>query len=58
MAQEIELIKRNEVERLAIANTLLDSVARDTDLKLVSKILNECIEKITDCVEIIGRTSI
>ena len=58
MAQEIELIKRNEVERLAIANTLLDSVARDTDLKLVSKILNECIEKITDCVEIISRTGI
>lgn len=58
MPQEIELIKRNEVERLAIANTLLDSVARDTDLKLVSKILNECIEKITDCVEIISRTGI
>ena len=58
MAEEIELIKRNEVERLAIANTFLDSVARDTDLKLVSKILNECIEKITDCVEIISRTGI
>lgn len=58
MAEEIELIKRNEVERLAIANTLLDSVARDTDLKLVSKTLNECIEKITDCVEIISRTGI
>lgn len=58
MAQEIELIKRSKVERLAIANTLLDSVAINTDLKLVSKILNECIEKITDCVEIIGMTSI
>ena len=58
MAEEIELIKRRKVERLAIANTLLDSVARDTDLKLVSKILNECIEKITDCVEIISRTGI
>lgn len=58
MAEEIELIKRNEVERLVIANTLLDSVARNTDLKLVLKTLNECIEKITDCVEIISRTGI
>lgn len=58
MPQEIELIKRSKAERLAIANTLLDSVARDTDSKLVSKTLNECIEKITDCVEIISRTGI
>lgn len=58
MAEEIELLSKNEVERLAIANTLLDSVAKNTDLKLVSKILNECIEKITDCVEIIRRTCI
>ena len=55
MAQEIELIKRSKVERLAIANTLLDSVARDTDLNLVSKILNDCMEEVTDCIVILDK---
>lgn len=56
MKEEIELIKRSKVERLAIANTLLDSVAMDTDLNLVSKILNDCMEKVTDCIVILDKT--
>lgn len=55
MPQEIELIKRSKVERLALANTLLDSVARDTDLNLVSKILNDCMESVTDCLVILDK---
>ncbi len=55
MVQEIELIKRSKVERLAIANTLLDSVARDTNIKLISKVLNDCMEKITDCTFILDK---
>lgn len=55
MAQEIELIKRSKVERLAIANTLLDSVARDTDLILVLKTLNDCMESVTDCIVILDK---
>lgn len=55
MAQEIELIKRNEVKRLAIANTLLDSVARDTSIDLISKALNDCVEKVTDCIFILDK---
>lgn len=55
MPQEIELIKRSKVERLAIANTLLDSVSRDVDNKLISKMLNECMENITDCLVLLER---
>lgn len=55
MPQEIELIKRSKVERLAIANTLLDSVARDTDSNFISIILNDCMENITDCLVLIER---
>lgn len=55
MPEEIELIKRSKVERLAIANTLLDSVARDTDLNLVSKILNDCMEEVTDCIVVLDK---
>lgn len=55
MPQEIELIKRSKVERLVIANTLLDSVSRDIDNNLISKMLNECIENITDCLVLIER---
>lgn len=55
MAEEIELIKRSKVERLAIANTLLDSVARDTSINLISKTLNDCMEKITDCIVILDK---
>lgn len=55
MSQEIELIKRSNVERLALANTLLDSVARDTDLNVVSKILNDCMESVTDCLVILDK---
>lgn len=54
MAEEIELIKRSKIERLAIANTLLDSVARDTKLNLISKILNECMVMITDCIDVLN----
>ncbi len=55
MPQEIELIKRSKVERLAIANTLLDSVVRDIDNNLISKMLNECMENITDCLVLLER---
>ena len=55
MAEEIELIKRSKVERLAIANTLLDSVARDTNINLISKVLNDCVEKVTDCIFILDK---
>jgi hypothetical protein len=55
MPQEIELIKRSKAERLAIANTLLDSVARDTKLNLISNILNECMVMITDCIEVLDK---
>ena len=55
MAEEIELIKRSKAERLAIANTLLDSVARDTNINLISKALNDCVEKITDCIFILDK---
>lgn len=54
MAEEIELIKRSKIERLAIANTLLDSVARDTKLNLISNILNECMVMITDCIDVLN----
>ena len=55
MPQEIELIKRSKAERLAIANTLLDSVARDSDNNFISKILNDCMENITDCSVLLER---
>ena len=54
MAEEIELIKRSKIERLAIVNTLLDSVARDTKLNLISNILNECMVMITDCIDVLN----
>jgi hypothetical protein len=54
MAEEIELIKRSKVERLAIANTLLDGVAMESG-HLISKELNECMVRITDCIEILER---
>ena len=55
MAEEIDLTKRSKIERLAIANTLLDSVTRDTDSNLISKTLNQCMEDITDCIAILER---
>ena len=55
MPQEIKLIKRSKVERLAIANTLLDGVATECKNKLISKTLNDCIETITYCVDLLER---
>ena len=55
MAEEIELIKRSKVERLAIANTLLDGVATECKNKLISKTLNDCMENITYCVDLLER---
>ena len=37
MAEEIKLIKRSKVERLAIANTLIDSVMQETDNSILLK---------------------
>ena len=53
-AEEIKLYKRSKVERLAIANTLLDGVARDTEINLISNILNECMVMITDCIDVLN----
>lgn len=55
MAEEIDLTKKSKAERLAIANTLLDGVTRDTDSNLISKTLNQCMEDITDCIAILER---
>jgi hypothetical protein len=53
-AEEIKLYKRSKVERLAIANTLLDGVAKDTEINLISNILNECMVMITDCIDVLN----
>lgn len=55
MAEEIKLYKRSKVERLAIANTLLDGVATECENKLISKTLNDCVETITYCVDLLER---
>lgn len=39
MAEEIKLYKRSKVERLAIANTLLDGVATECKISLYQKFL-------------------
>lgn len=54
-AEEIKLYKRSKVERLAIANTLLDGVAMECEQGLVSKTLNECMVNITDCIKVLER---
>ncbi len=43
---EIELNKRTPVERLIIANTLIDSVIRESELELVNEKLSECMSGI------------
>lgn len=53
-AEEIKLYKRSKVERLAIANTLLDGVAMESG-NLISKELNGCMVRITDCIKILER---
>lgn len=52
--QEIELNKRTPVERLAIANTLIDGVIRESDLELVNEKLSECVKDITSCIHVLG----
>ena len=51
---EIELTKRTPVERLTIANTLIDSVIRESELELVNEKLNECMSSITSCVRFLA----
>ena len=51
---EIELNKRKPVERLIIANTLIDSVIRESELELVNEKLNECMRGLTSCIHVIG----
>lgn len=51
---KIELMKRNKVERLAIANTLLDSVIRECEFPLINKELLECMENIDSCLKVLS----
>ena len=50
---EIELTKRTPVERLAIANTLIDSVIRDSELELVNDKLSECMSDLNSCIHVL-----
>ena len=49
---EIKLLKRTPVERLLIANTLIESVIRESDLKLVNTELIKCRDSVTNCIQI------
>ena len=51
---EIELMKRNKVERLAIANTLLDSVIRECEFNLINETLYHCMESVDSCLKILS----
>ena len=51
---EIELNKRTPIERLAIANTLIDSVIRESELELVNEKLSECVKGVTSCIHVLG----
>lgn len=53
MNKEIELTKRSKTERLAIANTLIDSVMRETKNGIINKNLNDCLVTLSDCIELI-----
>lgn len=54
MTEEIKLIKRSKVERLAIANTLIDSVIQETDNSILLKELNGCMKTLSDCIDLIA----
>ena len=53
MIEEIKLEKRSKQERLAIANTLIDSVAQEISNKVIIHSLLHCMEIITDCIELV-----
>ena len=52
---ETELIKRSPEERLIIANTLLDSVLRESDITLVNLALIKCMGSIENCLQILEK---
>lgn len=52
--EEIKMMKRNKVERLTIAITLLDSVIRECDVDLINKTLSECMKNIDACTFILS----
>ena len=54
MTEEIKLIKRSKVERLAIANTLIDSVIQETDNSILLKELNGCMKTLSACIDLIA----
>ena len=54
MAEEIKRIKRSKVERLAIANTLIDSVIQETDNSILLKELNGCMKTLSACIDLIA----
>ena len=54
MEEEIKLIKRSKVERLAIANTLIDSVMQETDNSFLLKTMNGCMETLSACIDLIA----
>lgn len=57
MAEEIKLIKRSKQERLAIANTLIDSVTQEISNRVIIDYLSHCMEVITSCMEFVADES-
>ncbi len=53
MKKEIDLINRTKQERLVIANTLIDSVIRETSNKVITDYLSRCMDMITSCMELV-----
>lgn len=46
--------KRSTVERLAIANTLIDSVRQELKNDLLTTALDKCMVDITACIDLLG----
>ena len=57
MREEIKLEKRSKQERLAIANTLIDSVTQEISNKVIIDYLSHCMEVITSCMEFVADES-
>lgn len=51
---EIELIKRKPIDRLVIANTLIDSVIRESELELVNEKLIKCMSGISSSIQVLA----
>ena len=53
-AEDIKLYKRSTVERLAIANTLIDGVRQELKNDLLTTALDKCMVDITACIDLLG----